>query len=236
MSAIPYRRVVPAGYIEATLKLTGTAPLLMNSGEVDRDTKEYRAYAMLARKRAKSLDDEARLREMEWALALYLDDDLGPYVPGKNVHELVRQAATKWRLGAETMRSLVIVQTRIPLAYEGPRDQGGLWDAGFRYTAMVANAGPSRGRVVRCRPCFDSWSLDAELAFDPEELDFDQLRLITERAQKYGLGDYRPTFGAFVAELVRGAIVKDGARVDGRKPRERRSERAHAARKKRIMR
>jgi hypothetical protein len=236
MTSIPYRRVVPAGYTEATLTLTGTAPLLMNSGEVDRESDEYRAFAVLSKQRSKSLDDDARLREMEWALALYLDEELGPYVPGKNVHELLRAAATKWKRGEDVKRSLVVVQNRVPLQYDGPRDQATLWEKGYRYQAMVANAGFNRGRVVRCRPCFDQWIVEAELAFDPEDLDPDTLALIVERSQKYGLGDYRPTFGAFAAELTIGTKKKDGARVDGRKQRDRRTERAHTAQVKRVVR
>jgi hypothetical protein len=229
MKAIPFRRVVPAGYEAGTLELTGTASLLMNSGEVDRESEEYRAYSLLGKKRGKSLDDEARLREMEWALGLYLDEDLGPYIPGKNVHEMLRKAATKWKKGEDVKRSLIVVENRIQLDYAGPRDQQGLWDEGYRYTAMVANAGMNRGRVVRCRACFDDWSLVVELAWDPEDLDFDTLESIVERSQKYGLGDYRPTFGAFMAKITKGVRKKDAAKVNGHKVVSKRQARAHKA-------
>jgi len=235
MTTTPYRRVVPAGYAIATLVLEGTAPLLMNSGEVDRESDEYRAFRMLASKRGKTLDDEARLREMEWAFGLYLDDELGPYIPGKNVHEMLRAAATKWRLGEEVKRSLIVVENRIALDYKGPRDQQGLWDGEFRYTAMVSNAGASRGRVVRCRSCFDSWRLEVELAWDPEDLDEDHLQQIVERSQKYGLGDYRPTFGSFTASLKKGEKKKDPANVSANKRRNGRQERAHKAGRERVM-
>lgn len=228
-SLIPYRRVIPPGYIEATLQLDGTSPLLMNSGEVDRESDEYRAFRNLGDKRKKSLDDEARLREMEWAFALYFDAELGPYIPGKNVKELLRAAATKYKRGEDIKRSLVVVLNRIPLTYEGPSEQDALWAEGYKYTAMVANAGMNRGRVVRCRPCFDSWSLTAEVAYDPEDLDFDTLQTIVDRSQKLGLGDYRPEFGSFVATLTLGATHKDRAVVDGTKPLDGRQVRAHEA-------
>lgn len=231
-----YRRIVPAGYVEGHLRLTGTAALLMNSGEVDRESAEYRAFATLGQKKRKSLDDQARLREMEWALALYLDGELGPYIPGKNVRELLRKAATKWSLGEDVKRSLVVTENRIPLEYDGPRTQSEMWAAGFRYEAMVRNAGMNAGRVVRCRPCFDEWSLTADLAWDPEDLDADRLEMIVERSQKFGLGDYRPEFGSFSAELVVGATKKEMARVDGRKGRNGRASRAHAAEVRRVVR
>lgn len=196
------RRVVPSSYAETVLHLEGTAPLLMNSGEVDRDSELYRAYFLLGQKKRKSLEDDARLREMEWELRLYLDADIGPYIPGKNVKEMLRAAATKWRRGEDIKRSLIVVPYRIPLLYEGPRDQAGLWTDGFRYTTMVANAGIGAGRVLRCRPMFKVWSLDVEIAYDPEEIDADFLQIAVERTQKYGLGDYRPEFGAFKATLA----------------------------------
>lgn len=229
------RRIVPAGYALGTLELKGTSPLLMNSGEADQDSEAFRTYKLLGQKKRKTLDDEARLRELEWQLRLYLDEQVGPYVPGKNVKELLRSAATKWSKGEDIKRSLIVVQYRVPLEYDGPRDQDGLWEAGFRYTAMVANAGYNAGRVVRCRPMFTDWSIKAELAWDPEDIDADFLAVVVERCQKYGLGDYRPEFGAFEATLFDADMHKVGARANATKARNGAHEDAHEAFKARIL-
>ena len=227
---IPWlRRVIPPGYQLGTLTLTGTAPLLMNSGEFDRDGETYRAYYLLGQKKKKSLDDEKRLRELEWTLRIYIDDEIGPYIPGKNVKELLRSAATKWRKGEEIKRSLVVVDYRIPLLYDGPRTAGELWKAGFKYEAMVANAGAGSGRVVRCRPQFAGWALATEIAWDPEELDFDFLEVVVERTKKYGLGDYRPEFGSFQATLDAGELHKPGSNGDALKARSKVQMDAHRA-------
>lgn len=208
-NAIWMRRVVPAGYERATLILDGTSPLLMNSADADRSSETYRAYALLGKKKGKSLDDEQRLAELEWSLRLYLDAEIGPYVPGINVKELLRSSATKWRKGQEIVRSLAVLDYRIPLLYEGPRDQAGLWENGFSYTTMVANAGAGSGRVPRTRPKFNHWAIAAEIAFDPEDLDFDFLTVVADRAMKYGLGDGRTIgFGAFTSSLERGELHK----------------------------
>lgn len=197
----PIRRVIPTGHKVCLLRLDGETPLLMSSGEVDRDGDTYRAYEELAKARNKSIEEKARLRELEWYTRLYLDEKIGPYIPGKNIKELLRSAATKWKLGEAVKRSLVVPEYRVPLIYEGPRKASELWNAGFRYTTMVANAGAGSGRVDRTRPCFDQWSLECEIAFDPEELDISQLENIVKRTEKYGLGDYRPEFGAFLSTL-----------------------------------
>jgi len=230
------RHVVPPGYAQAVLVLEGTSPLLMNSGDADREGELYRAYYLLGQKKRKSLDDDARLRELEWQLRIYLDEDLGPFIPGKNVKELLREAATKWRKGEEIIRSLLVLESRVPLHYDGPRTQTELWQAGFRYTTMVANAGAGSGRVARCRPCFPGWSVAADIAYDPEDLDFDFLGLVAERSQKYGLGDGRKIgFGGFVARLEDLNVRKAGANGQATKQRDELVERAHQALRDRIM-
>lgn len=211
------RREPPNGYIVHQLTLVGETPLLMSSGEVDRESDLYREYESLAGQRAKTIEQKAQLRELEWHTRIYFDEELGPYIPGKNIKEMLRSAATKWKLGESVKRSLVVPDYRIPLIYDGPRDLKGLWDAEFRYTAMVANAGASKGRVDRTRPCFDEWSLSCEVAFDTDELDEDSFVKIVQRSVKYGLGDYRPEFGAFTAstEFLRqqkAEVVANGAK------------------------
>lgn len=229
------RRVVPEGYATATLRLEGTAPLLMNSADADRDSELYRAYTLLGQKMRKSLDDESRLRQLEWELRIYLDADLGPYIPGKNVKGMLIEAAGKFKKGAIVERSLITVLYRIPIEYDGPRDQGGLWEAGFRYSTMVKNAGFNAGRVVRCRPMFPEWALTVDLAYDPEEIDYDTLGLIVERGQRYGLGDYRPEFGAFSGALEASTISRAARKPLGIKTRNGHEEAAHEAFKSRVM-
>lgn len=229
------RRVIPEGYANAVLHLEGTAPLLMNSAEADRDSELFRAYTLLGQKKGKTLDDEARLRELEWEIRIYLDDEIGPYVPGRMVKAVLCAAAGKFKKGATVSRSLITVLYRIPLQYEGPRDQAGLWAGGFRYTTMVKNSGFNAGRVMRCRPMFPEWSLEAELAFDPEEVDPDTLGLIVERAQRYGIGDYRPEFGAFSATLDLDGTARKAREPLGSKARNGHEEAAHEAFKARIM-
>lgn len=222
----PMKRVIPPGHLVHLLTLKGETPLLMSSGESDREGDTYLAYRTLSKARNKTLEQESRLRELEWYTRLYFDAELGPYIPGKNIKELLRSAATKYRDGENVKRSLVIPDYRIPLLYDGPRTAEELWAAGFKYTTMVANAGAGSGRVERCRPCFEKWSLECEIAFDPEELDQHRVEEIVKRSEKYGLGDYRPEFGAFTSSLKFVREQRDDARADARKPRDKKRESA----------
>ena len=76
---------------------------------------------------------------------------------------------------------------------------------------------------------------DAELAFDPEDIDPDTLAHIVERSQKYGLGDFRPEFGSFVATLTKDAVHTAGANGDAAKSRDKVRLDAHEAFKARIL-
>lgn len=231
----PLRRIIPSGYATASLHLQGTSPLLMNSADFDRDSDLFRTFTLLSQKQRKTLDDDARLRELEWQLRINLDPEIGPFVPGRMVKGCLAAAATKWRKGTEIGRSVITVLYRIPLLYEGPRDQQGLWDAGYRYVTMVKNAGPSQGRVLRCRPMFEDWSLDAELAYDPEDLDPDMLAAIVERSQKYGIGDYRPEFGTFAATITGEAFKTARPKSSALSERNGHEEAAHEAFRSRVM-
>jgi hypothetical protein len=229
------RRVVPPGYRVYELELVGVTPYLMSSGEADRESDTYIAYRQLSKKRGKTVEDESRLRELEWYTRIYYDEKIGCYVPGKNVKEMLREAATKWRKGEDVKRSLIIPEYRIPLIYEGSRKPADLWKAGFSFVAMVANAGAGSGRVERCRPCFDEWAIKTEVAFDPEDLSDHELELFVSRSEKYGLGDYRPDFGSFKASLTFLRVQREDAKANGAKPRDQRVEAANAVRTRALM-
>ncbi|HEV3034221.1 MAG TPA: hypothetical protein VGX72_05475 [Solirubrobacteraceae bacterium] len=230
----PMRRVIPVGYHICKLSLVGESPLLMSSGEADRDSDTFKAFRSLSKVRSKSDEQESRLRELEWYTRLYYDEKIGVYIPGKNIKELLRSAATKWRKGEDIKRSLVVPEYRIPLIYDGPKKPADLWAAGFRYTAMVANSGAGSGRVPRTRPCFDEWALECEIAYDPEDLDFSLIEDVVGRSPKYGLGDYRPEFGAFSASIVFEREQRLPARANGAKPRDKKAEKAVKTMARRI--
>jgi hypothetical protein len=224
------RRVIPTGYQVHELHLKGLTPLLMSSGEADRESDTYVAYRMLSKKRGKTVEDESRLRELEWYTRLYFDEEIGCYIPGKNVKEMLRAASTKIRKGEDIKRSLIIPDYRLPLIHKGPQTAAELWAAGFSFVAMVSNAGPGSGRVERCRPCFDQWEIRTEIAFDPEDLDTNDVRFAVERSEKYGLGDYRPDFGSFKATLTFVREQRAETNANGAKPRDTRAEKANAVR------
>jgi hypothetical protein len=175
----------------------------MNSSEYDRASDTYRAFKALGSKRGKTIEDELRLGELEFHLGLHYDEKVGVFIPGINLKELIRSAATKYRKGEEIRRSLIVPDYRIPLIYDGPRTPAELYAQGYYDTRMVANAGAGSGRVPRTRPAFEEWAIETDIAFDPEDLDDDLVQNAIDRSTKYGFGDGRSIgFGAFEPTLT----------------------------------
>jgi hypothetical protein len=57
---------------------------------------------------------------------------------------------------------------------------------------------------MRCRPRFRQWRVEADGHLDTAVLSFEELEEIANTAgAMIGLGDYRPRFGRFTAEVVK---------------------------------
>lgn len=195
-------RIVPNVYRSAELRLEGEAPLLMHADtllDITHPLKREMNALLGKAKQSRTIDDEMNIARVEWLAGIYHDEELGPYIPGAMVKAALAQAGTRFRKGSTISRALIVVQSKIPLEYDGPRDIDSLWEEGYRDMRGAVNSGMNKGRVMRCRPCFEDWSITAEIAYDPKELDTDTLVNTAEFAQVRGIGDFRPDFGTFAA-------------------------------------
>lgn len=195
-------RIIPDAFKLAHITMVGEAPLLMHADTLlDITHPLTREMKKLTGKRSsdRTIDDEMNMAKIEWHAGIYHDEELGPYVPSVNVKEMLAQAATRWRKGSTVTRTFIILTQKIPVEYDGPRDLDALWEDGYRDIRGAVNSGIGRGRVTRCRPCFEDWTLNIDVAYDPREVDTDVLKDALELAQWRGLGDYRPEFGTFAA-------------------------------------
>lgn len=132
---------------------------------------------------------------------MYLDPDMGPYIPGENIMRCLVDGAKLTKQGVKVTRGVFIKTDVNALSYDGPRDVQALWDKGF-YNMSSVKVGTSR--VMRCRPEFINWKVQADGLIDPSVLELDDLNGISLNAgQLIGLGDWRPRFGRFTAEVER---------------------------------
>lgn len=185
------------------IDITGTAPLIQHNSRLanplDPATK---ALKEVTSKRIKSDEDHEIMARLEHAGGLYLDPDVGPYLPGENISRCLVDGAKITRNGVKVTRGVFISTNVNPLAYKGPRTVDGLWeDKRFVHMASVK---VQTSRVMRTRPVFHEWATAAEGILDESVLNFSDLVSITEQAGALcGLGDWRPRFGRFTAKVVK---------------------------------
>jgi hypothetical protein len=188
--------------LDFTISITGTRPLLMHNGRLaDPLDPAAKALKAFTGKRGKTDADYAEVGRVEFAGAIYIDPDLGPYLPADNIWKTLHVAAKKTKHGKLIEEGVIITTEVNPLVYPGPRDIDGLWRSGtFEFRKTVVN---QRNRVPRTRPIFNQWSVTAEGVFDENVIDLPVLAAIASRAGALvGLGDWRPKFGRFTAEVA----------------------------------
>lgn len=188
--------------IEFTLTIQGTHPLLMHNARLanplDPATKGIKKYTS---KRKKTDEDHEMIAMLEHAASLYLDKDYGPYVPGENIMRCLVNGAKLTKQGTAVTRGVIIKSDVNPLAYKGPRTPEELWEQEeFRNMASVK---VGTQRVMRCRPMFKNWAVEADGIVDPSVLELSDIAAIAETAGLMeGLGDWRPRYGRFEAEVA----------------------------------
>jgi hypothetical protein len=183
------------------LDITGSAPLLMHSARLsDPLNPATRALAKVTGKRKKTEDDHDEAARLEHAGSLYLDKDFGPYIPGANVEACLFRGASKFKLMSTLKTALLIPQEVNALVYKGPRTQEGLWkDKAFVHRTSVK---VGQSRVIRTRPVFHTWAVSVSGSLEIDLVDPGAFEQIVEASGKLvGLGDWRPRFGRFKAEV-----------------------------------
>jgi hypothetical protein len=182
-------------------KLIGSRPLLLHSDKfADPLHPATKMHKDLTGKRKKSDDDHEAIARGEWAGGMYMDDDLGPYVPGINIESSLVAGGKLRKMGTQLKRSVEIMDERCKIIYDGPRTLDAMWSARM-YDSRSVKVGTAR--IMRYRPIFRKWSLQCEIMYDESSIDkADVLRCLSDAGLYCGIGDYRPKFGRFSVEDV----------------------------------
>lgn len=185
---------------QISVKVTGTLPLLMHcerlANPLDPATRKVKE---ITDKKRKTIDDYEALSYAEFEGGIYHDPEIGPYVPAHWILGMVRDAGKLNKRGRDVVRAIVVNETKMPVIYDGPRSIEDLWKKKFYDRRMAGNQGR---RVLRTRPKFDKWSVEFSLQFDESVFDRHQLvAILNVGGRMIGLGDYRPVFGRFEAEV-----------------------------------
>jgi hypothetical protein len=181
------------------VKIRGVgAGLLMHSDRgMDRSDPLFRAMkentSITGKKRTDEIEEQKA--KIEFSQSFYFDEDMGPYIPAQNIESCLKEAAKAQKLGKEFTRSVMVVEDKAPLEYDGPKSIDGLWKGGFRDSRTVKLG---QSRIIRTRPLFKNWSISFTVQYDSEFIDKETLDWAIETAgNRSGLGDFRPRFGRF---------------------------------------
>jgi len=197
-----------------TLELTvagNSGLLLSNVSNSDPLGEGAKQKSFFSSKKKKSDDDHRSLRILDWIFSGYWrkqgtieidesENNVGfdgfsiPYLPGANFQRCLRNAATKWKLGKDVLRSVVVINNP-DLEYEGPKDAVEMFN--HRNPKFQLSSFTARGVWVN-RLLLPDWCATFQLTLDDEILGVDQLRRIANMAGKAeGLGTWRPRYGRF---------------------------------------
>ncbi len=192
----------------------GTSPLLCSNVESSDPLGEgSRQKAFFHSKRKKNDEDHRALRTLDWIFSGYwknhgkvaIDEDnnmvdfadfSAPTLPGANFQRCLRNAATKWKLGKDVLRS-VVVSNNPEIEYDGPKDAIEMFNS--RTPKYQKAAFTCRGVWVN-RLMIPEWQVTYRLTVDDEILSVSQLKqIITMAGKAEGLGTWRPRHGRFTA-------------------------------------
>lgn len=192
--------------VKVRITMRGTSTLLMHNAQLSDPLNVHtQALKTVSKKRIKTDDDHLEMGRLKFMGSLYWDEESGPYIPGANIHACLIEAAKMTRQGPAAKRGIVIPDEVNPLAYTGPREPDALWaDKNFRSRLSVK---VTTSRVMRTRPQFRQWAVEADALLDVTQIDLGTITQIASTAGlMIGLGDYRPRFGRFDATVTQ---IKD---------------------------
>jgi hypothetical protein len=185
--------------MKVRISITGTAPLIVHNIRLANPLDPIaKAMKQISSKRKKTDEDFEALAWLEFEGSFYMAPDVGPVIPGANVEKCIVEGARITKAGKQVERGLFVIDNEAPLLYDGPRDVDGLWAREEFRSVMAVKVGQSR--IMRTRPIFKTWALDADAEVDLGLLSLPDLRsILTDAGNMVGLGDYRPRYGRFTA-------------------------------------
>lgn len=186
------------------LVCAGVRPLLMYNVRLSSPLDPYaKKLRTLRAKRNKTDEDHWEIARVEFEGGMYYADlPVGPYVPGENLFRSLIGGARQVKAGMKIERGVSVADFELPLIYQGPRDIDGLWGDGQSRHVDIRPVMVQRQKVQRCRPIFPEWKIEAEVAIDPQVIDYDDFPRVTRLAGEVeGLGDFRRMFGRYSTHL-----------------------------------
>jgi hypothetical protein len=159
-----------------SIHLVGTTPLVMHNNQCVNPLNHYKKSisAITAKGKKKTDADFLQLAKLEFFSGLYINDHLGPFVPGHNIRKMLIEAARKEKNGKQ-FEAGCYVDHDAAVIYEGPKTKEEMFALGdkFVWTCVVGN---QQSSIMRTRPRFENWELDFTITYENELLSVDSIK------------------------------------------------------------
>jgi hypothetical protein len=161
---------------------------------VDPQFQMCREIKAITSKRKKTDEDLARIELLEWYGGIYTmqnGDGQVPSQPLSKVRKCLIETAKISKLGRNVERAITMTGLDVPVIYDGSKNIDDLF-ADAEYTSRLS-VRVSSARVMRVRPQFKAWALDAPMVFiEDAGLNIDEFERIVKLAGVVtGIGDGR---------------------------------------------
>ena len=137
------------------------------------------------------------MSKIEFEAGMYFNDDIGIYMPSRNLQGCLKAAAKKYKKGKQTKAVVMDEAIGYPLLpYAGKTIDDLYTDTnkkGDRPYVFIQSINVDMKKIMRTRPIFHKWEVKFGLYLDPELLPVTDLKMITETAgYEFGLCEMRP--------------------------------------------
>ena len=184
------------------ISIEGIEPLIQHSARgLDPFEDLKREAATITKKRGSNRTeaDDARLREIDCELSLWLDDEGRPTVPPAALRSCIETGARKLKQGGQVREGMIVLDSAFTYDREALGETVAELSQKAQFTVPVR---VGQSRVLRTRARFDEWAVEFTVECDPEQVDATQLAEWLDIAgRRIGLGDWRPEksgrFGRF---------------------------------------
>lgn len=190
--------------MEYEITIKGIRPIIQHNGAAGLDTRSAANIEKteITRKRGsnRTAADDARLRELECQVSLYLDPHGAPTIPEAAFRACIETAARRLKQGPQVREGLIVTEV-VSFDYDRER-YGATVDELGKTAQFTVPVKVGQSRIERTRAKFDEWSAVFRVDTDQELVDIAQLASWLDIAgRRIGLGDWRPeksgTFGRF---------------------------------------
>lgn len=190
------------------VKLTGIRPLLLHNGLLADPVNPYvRAIKKIVSKGSKKLTESDYIERdrLEWLGSLYWSEDTGGMIiPSDNLERTILEGARKNKRGKDFAAAVFVAEPEVPLIH---RMTGKTQEEIYANPAYTLRKGVKvqLSRVIRIRPMIPpGWTLRFTLEFDESIVNLSDIETaLNEAGSLVGLGDWRPKFGRFTAEIIK---------------------------------